>query len=183
MVVMPRAVILELKRLAVLSASAVFDLASDWCPELLATDASNFGIGVSAAPVPPPLLRELWRHRERRGAYVHLHSQWQCRLRLDELGGEDPQALEADLWGTAPSPERVLIECFDFVELCCGPRAPLLSAHAAAGLRVGPRIDLAVHPFWNLAECRIVEWLLFSHDAFAFGPVYQRSGRGRRRGP
>ena len=69
--------------------------------------------------------------------------------------------MEADAHVTAPSPERILIETFDFLELCCGPRAPLSEAFAKQGLRTGPRIDLATHAMWDLRTGRIVEWLLF----------------------
>ena len=69
--------------------------------------------------------------------------------------------MEADCRGTAPSPERVLIETFDYMEICCGPRSPLCVAMARQGLRVGPHIDLATHKMWDITSLRVVEWLLF----------------------
>ena len=69
--------------------------------------------------------------------------------------------LEADLRGSTPSPQRILIETFDFVELCCGQTAPLMRAVGRAGLRCGPRIDILAHEFWDLSQTRVVEWLLF----------------------
>ena len=159
-VALPRAVILELKRLVALAGLACTNLAAEWAPDVLATDASNYGIGVVAAEVEKTLQHELWRHRDRRGRYTRIHSQWQSRLRLADLD-HAPDDLEGDLFGSAPSPQRVLIECFDFVELCCGPNAPLMRAHADRGMRVGPKIDILAHPFWDLGSCRIVEWLLF----------------------
>ena len=157
---LPQPVRMELKRVAALASLAVTNLAADWVPDVVATDASNFGVGVSLALVPEPIQREMWRHRDRRGKYTRMYGQWSQRLKLAGLD-DDADALESDLYGTAPSPQRVLIETFDFVELCCGPNAPLMAAHSARGLRVGPRIDILEHPFWDLGCCRVVEWLLF----------------------
>ena len=89
-----------------------------------------------------------------------MYGHWATALRLAGVK-DDLDTLEDDCFGTAPSPERILIETFDFVELCCGPRSPLSAAVARAGLRVGPRIDLAVHPMWDLRALRVVEWILF----------------------
>ena len=86
-------------------------------------------------------MRELWRHRERRGAYTRIYGHWATQLRLNGLRDE-ADALEADCRGTAPSPERVLIETFDFMEICCGPRSPLCEAMARQGLLVGPTSTL-----------------------------------------
>ena len=76
--------------------------------------------------------------------------------------GQDAEAdaLEADRCGSAPLPDRVLIETFEFIELCCGSRSSLLDAIRHEDLRGGPRIDLATHPMWDM-QLRIVEWLLF----------------------
>ena len=63
-------------------------------------------------------------------------------------------------WGPTPL-LRVLVECFVFIEVCSGARAPLSAAMAKAGFRVGPRIDLTVDSLWDLTSIRVVEWLLF----------------------
>ena len=57
-------------------------------------------------------------------------------------------------------PEYVLIETFDFLELCCGPHAPLSTAVAARGFRVGPRTDILAHGIWDLTEDRVLEWIV-----------------------
>ena len=60
-----------------------------------------------------------------------------------------------------PSPTRVLIETFDFLELYCGAESPLTAAMEQQGMRVGPRIDIRIHPAWDVTEFRIFEWLAF----------------------
>ena len=102
----------------------------------------------------------MWRHREKRGTYTRLYGEWARTLHLAGLD-EEAESLETDIYGTSPAPMRVLIESWDFVELCSGPRAPLSAAIAARGLRVGPRVDLCRSSLWDLRELRIVEYLLF----------------------
>jgi hypothetical protein len=50
--------------------------------------------------------------------------------------------------------------------VCCGPHHPLSDAMARAGLRVGPHVDVLVHPMWDLTCPRVLEWLIFliAHD-------------------
>ena len=72
------------------------------------------------------------------------------------------QASEEDFTPFAsPSPARLLIETFDYLELCCGPSAPLCSEFSRQGFRTGPKIDLKVHSFWNLQDDRVLAWILF----------------------
>ena len=42
-------------------------------------------------------------------------------------------------------PQRALIESWGFLEICCGPNAPLTTACLAAGLRCGPRVGMMLH--------------------------------------
>ena len=137
------AVVTELKTLVVLVPLMVSNLAAEVSQELWAVDASPFGDGAAAAVVPSPGASELWRRRERRGAYTRLQAHWQATLRSTETR-LDLDSLEPDMYGSRPRPERVLIETFDFIEICSGPQGPVSAAVAAAGLRTGPRIDLAV---------------------------------------
>ena len=58
---------------------------------------------------------------------------------------------------------------FDFLEVCCGRDAPLSRACAAAGLRVGPRVDRARNGFWNLLDDGVFGWLL---DVVTAGRVF-----------
>jgi len=72
----------ELAMLAFLSPLMASNMQAGWAPRLLATDASPFGAGAVATPALPCVMRELWRHRERRGAYAQVFGEWATRLRL-----------------------------------------------------------------------------------------------------
>ena len=157
---LPHSVCEELKLLAVLAPLMATNLEADFPDRIVSSDASPFADGAASAELPKVVQAELWRHRDRRGAYTRVFGHWATRLRLSGLR-EEADAMEADAFGTAPSPERILIETFDFVEICCGTRSPLSEACRARGLRVGPRIDLAVHGMWDLLNPRVIEWLLF----------------------
>jgi hypothetical protein len=149
-----------LKMLAELEPCMVANLAADFANRIVASDASPFGEGAIAAHVPRRLAAKLWRHRDRRGAYSRLRSTWSSALRLAELH-EDVDDLEPDCWGTSPRPERVLLETFDFVEICGGQRSSLSAAIRKQNLILGPRVDLNVHAMWDLRCLRVMEWSLF----------------------
>ena len=156
----PRQIQDELTIAALWLAVASTYLSASFHGALLATDASTYGEGVAEAELPPAVARELWRHRDRRGGYTRLQPDLAAHLR--QVGMQDLEAGVDDLpFGSSPSPGRILIETFDFIEVCSGPRAPLSAAMAAAGFRVGPRIDLKVSDLWDLTSGRIIEWLLF----------------------
>ena len=164
-VALPASVRMELKYLACLAPAMCSDLGAGWHHSVLATDASHYGLGACSAPLDARLQSELWRHRDRRGAYTRIYSQWVTKLHLAGCR-EATDELEDDVFGTRPSPARVLIETFDYVELCCGANAPLMQAMAAANFRLGPKIDVLANKFWDLGCTRVVEWLLFlaAHD-------------------
>ena len=70
---LPSSVLLELARISVCSPLAVTNLAAEFLGDIFASDASQYGWGASSAPLPQEVRRELWRHRERRGAYTRLY--------------------------------------------------------------------------------------------------------------
>ena len=157
---LPTSVVDELLAAGLWLGIASSNLSAVFHDTLLATDASTFGEGVAEAKLPTAVARELWRHRDRRGGYTRLHPG--IASHVMEAAGGDLAAGDDDLpLGSLPSPERVLIETFDFIEICSGSRAPLSAAMAKAGFRVGPRIDLKVNDLWDLTSSRIVQWLLF----------------------
>jgi len=65
---LPPSVIAELKMLATLSPCMVSNLGAEFANRIVASDASPFGEGAAAAPVPRRLVAELWRHRDHCGA-------------------------------------------------------------------------------------------------------------------
>ena len=145
----------ELCMLAVLVPVMESNLRAQVSGDVYATDASPYGLGATAMKVGPIVAKELFRRRERRGHYTQLHSKDAASLYARGL------ILDEDLEEDCPGPERVIIEMFDVLEICCGKDAPLMSACGDAGLRCGPRIDIAVHGFWDLEAPRVVGWIFF----------------------
>ena len=125
-----------------------------------ATDASSSGAGACAAAVSSEAALAIWRHRVRRGHYRPLAP---ARLETLVRQGFEREVAHIDeaQESAPPSPERILLETFDVIELCCGPSSPLLTACSRAGLRVGPRIDIRLSAVWDVKEARVIEWVLF----------------------
>lgn len=138
---LPHAVREVLRLAALLAPLMASNLAAEFSERLVCSDASPFAEGAVAAEVPAALQRELWRHRERWGAYTRVCGQWATQLRLHGLK-EEADALEADAFGSSPSPARVLIETFEFVE--CAPTLRL------GGWILGRRIGRSPTPCWRL---------------------------------
>lgn len=65
---LPHAVCEELKLAALLAPLMASNLAAEFSERVVCSDASPFAEGAVAAEVPAAVQRELWRHRERRGA-------------------------------------------------------------------------------------------------------------------
>jgi hypothetical protein len=153
----------DLGLLAALAPLMATDLRLPHSERLLATDASDGKLAGCYSPIHSSLHQECFRLRDRRGGATKLSSKLEALL--SSLGVEEdpipPHVPSAALPGFAGAgPSRVLIECFDFVEVCCGPRAPLSRAMAARGLRVGPYIDLQQHEMWDFTSPRVLGWLL-----------------------
>lgn len=148
----------ELGYLAVLSPLMVTNLRAGWSDRVVATDASPFAEGAVAARVPTPLLREMWRRRDRRGHYTWIPGREAEALRA---GGHDEEMQELeDASEQLTALGAPLAEKYDFVELCCGPTAPLCVAMSEAGLVVGPRIELKLSALWDLSAERVIAWVL-----------------------
>lgn len=142
---MPPKAINELLLLALLAPLLFTDTRVAYTNRVGASDASPFGEAGTVAAICPDLHAHFWRHRERRGAHTHLYG----RVAEEVLaGGTDKRIsdLEEYLASTFPDPERSLVETFDFVEVCCGIKAPLSSEMAARGFRVGPSSTWPVTP-------------------------------------
>ena len=153
----PRHVQGELLCMAVLSPLLVANLRAQVKPSLWATDASSHMLGRVRADVPPELAQELWRVRDRKGQYTQLAPAVEALWRAKGLDLDEDEFLEPGKSSIA----RILIETFDFVEVCCGPNSPLMLAMSSQGLRCGPRIDLLHHRTWDIGTARVLEWLMF----------------------
>ena len=71
------------------------------------------------------------------------------------------EAIEQAVAAQPLSPDRILAETFDCIEICSGVNGPLTLAWKAAGLRAGPRIDILRFALYDLRDLRLVEWIIF----------------------
>ena len=149
----------ELQLLACLAPALVTSVRAPCLDRLVASDASEERLGATFAPISQPLAHELWRQRGRRGCSTVLASRSLLMVQR-KAGFEDPLELVEEVYGP-PGPEKPWRETFDFLELCTGATAPLSKAMAAAGLTVGPHIDITLASAWDIRESRTIEWILW----------------------
>ena len=83
---------------------------------------------------------------------------------MREAGFDDAAAAIEEAEELIEDPQPSLIEVYDFVEVCCGPRSPLSHAMARQGLTVGPRIDLLPGTVWDITKDRVVSYLFYLID-------------------
>jgi len=131
------------------------DCRAAWAPEMAATDASPFGEAAVVAPVSPELASEIWRHRDRKGAYTWLHGrEAEYLMRYGESGDvQDFMELAAAL---PASPARALLETFDIIDLGSDCPASPTSTLALRGFRLGPRPPTALR-----ARSEFFDWVLY----------------------
>ena len=155
----------EWQLLACLAPAMVANLAAEHSDMIISTDASEQATAAAVAPLDPGSHQQLWRNRDRRGAYTWVRSREAISAIRAETGAAGG-TLEEALAQEQQSPERLLIEVFDFLEVFAGKESPLSSAMSRAGLRCGPRIDIQRHGMWDMECPRVIEWLLFlvEHD-------------------
>ncbi|CAK0893022.1 unnamed protein product [Prorocentrum cordatum] len=132
--------------LSMLAPALVTKLKAKVAPRVVCSDASHLNVSAVVADVAQHIVREIWRHRDQRGWYIPLNCKEVAYISVDKR--PEDRAWLQDI-------DEELRPCTKV------PRWHLLEAHAAAGLRVGPRIDPKMHPMWDLRSTRIVEWVLF----------------------
>jgi len=109
---LPPAVRSELVALALLAPLLVTDLRAHVASRLWCTDASPTAGAVVHAELPPQVARELWRHRDARGAYVRLN----------------PGNTSVDDWREVESPEgALLLQAISEAVILGDPRAETLA--------------------------------------------------------
>ncbi|CAK0794315.1 unnamed protein product, partial [Prorocentrum cordatum] len=153
----------ELMLLSMLAPTLVTNLKARVASRVVCSDASHHFMVAVEADVAQTVVREIWRHRDQRGWYTQLTSKEVAYIRAHKRLEDRAwlQDIDEELRPGAKVPRWHLLEVFDVLEVCSGRDAPWSSAHAAARLRVGPRIDPKTHPLWDLRSVRIVEWILF----------------------
>ena len=160
---LPAAVRQELSLLAALAPAMSTDLHAAMSDTLVCSDASLHSLAAVHCAAPREVVREVWRRRQRRGYYTRITPAGLEYLRAKKLLESRSwlQDMDEELLPEMRVPQWRLLERFDFIEVCCGPDAPLSGAMAAAGLAVGPCIDLKRHAMWDLTSGRVLEWLVF----------------------
>ena len=160
LVPLPRGTAQELVLLSIFSPLIVSNLAADVSPWLFATDASMEKGAIVKKKCCQDLCYDLWLGAEKKGSYTKLSSGFAATLAC--LGEEglsndcDEEAVEAERFN---GPYKSPLMYYDFIELYGG--AGVVSKHALAlGLVVAPPIDLSASQYYNLADIRLLEWVL-----------------------
>ena len=155
---LPRPAAQELALLAVLSPLAQSDLASSIDPVLYASDASETKGGYVKATVGSRFTRPLWRTASKKGGYSRLLSKEEAIL----AKFDDPEVFDMRAVLPPPdcSPQRPLAYVYDFIEVYSGS-GRVGKAVGGKGWSVGPAIDIAESPAFDMEWLRTIEWLLF----------------------
>ncbi|CAE7527751.1 unnamed protein product [Symbiodinium sp. CCMP2592] len=153
-----RAAAQEITLVSVLAPLAACDLSAPFVEELFATDASEQKGGYTVAPLGVEVIRPLWRTASRKGGYSRLFSKEEMVLARFE--DREPFDLRMVDEGDVSDPSWPLAYHFDFLEVgAAGGRVSELLR--ARGRVVGPVIDPANSPFYDLSADRTFEWLCF----------------------
>ena len=165
----------ELALCAALAPLAASDLAAPWDPVLYATDSSDSRAAIVSARIPEELSRALWRGSDRKGATTKLLSRAQaCLKKADPFFEED---LGDDVWGGgakehwAPWPSTSCSPCprpvgFRFHFLQFGSTSSYIpDCLSSRGWSVGPVLDPALSPHYDLCEDLFLLWLLHLLEA------------------
>ncbi|CAE7231757.1 unnamed protein product [Symbiodinium sp. CCMP2456] len=166
---LPRPVADELAVCAALAPLAVADLAAPWDPQVYATDSSDDRAAIVSAKAPDSLTPLLWRSSDRKGAAAKLLSRAQALLlkadpSFEEFDGgvnaKGPLALDSALWAEAPvtSCPRPVGFRFHFLQVG-GTSRYIQDALAARGWIVGPLLDPAFSPHYDLCDDVFFRWL------------------------
>ena len=159
----------ELLQLAVLSPVLVSNLAVPILDQIFATDASSTHGGIASAGVSKEIALTAWRSSDRRGQNVPLLTRVQANLsQIDTMyepavggfsgGGPFEEDSEAE-----PKPQRPIGMRFEFIEVC-GGAGSVTKYLAESGVRCGPIIDLSYSRWYNLADRRVLSWILFMFE-------------------
>ena len=160
LVPLTRSVAQELVLLAIFSPLMVANVAADVSPWLFSTDASMEKGAIVKKKCTKELCYDLWLGAEKKGSYTKLSSGFSAALAAvgEETAGvadDGENYEEAAVEGPYKSP----LMYYDFIELYGG--AGVVSKHASAlGLSVAPPIDLSASQHYNLADVRLLEWVM-----------------------
>ena len=144
---------------AVSAPFAVTDLTAAVPATIAALDASPDWGAVCDATLPQALANDLYDSSFSRGGYTRLNAPRSSLAVVGADGAEnDDDECDAALLG--PPPARELAMHYDFLSVC-GGAGKVNKRVAALGGRVGPVLDKARDPQFDLCDNRFVEWLVW----------------------
>ena len=146
---------LDLVMLACLSPLMVSNVSAKVSSVVGCSDASLGRGAVCTTEVPDVLAAHLWQATDSRGWYTRLDSE--AASILASIGEEPSIGPSPDV--QTPRPERPPACHFDFIEVRCG--GPWLTGILEPSCVTGPVVDYTASPFFNLADDRCLEWILF----------------------
>ena len=153
---LPAAARQDLVLLSVLSPVMVSKVAAPVSRTVGCSDASLARGVVCTTQVDQAVAEHLWQTAGQKGWYTRLeteHLRGHTHDKVDEAsscdGGLEPQ----------PGPARPLALDYDFLEVRSG--GPWASEPLRPSFAVGPVIDAAASPYFRIADCRCLEWVLY----------------------
>ena len=168
----------ELLVLAALAPILTSNLAVPFAQSVFATDASLAKGGITEAPISEELSAVLWRTADRSGGSVPMlgsarailscydpnfeysdepydqGAEWSNDGFLDPVNGG---GVSSDLSGSVSRPLGLN---FEFIELC-GGAGVITKELLKSNVVCGPIIDLAISPHYDLANRRVIQWVIF----------------------
>ena len=163
LVSLPRAVANELLLVALLSPLAIFDLASQYLPEVFASDASLSTGAICQAPIHVDFARVLWRVSRSKGAYHRLLTPLESLANHLGVREELPAEKESQI-------ERPPAFSYDLAEVFSGA-AVVSEAAGSMGLVICPPIDLSLSPEYDVEKSFVLSWLSFMISQGRLGSV------------
>ena len=163
LVSLSRAVANELLLVALLSPLAIFDLASQYLPEIFSTDASLSKGAICQAPINVDFARVIWRTSRSKGAYHRLLTPFESLA--NHLGVREELPVEGD-----NQIERPLAFSYDLAEVFSGAAVVSVAA-GQLGLVICPPIDLSLSPEYDVEKAFVLSWLSFMISQGRLGSV------------
>ena len=156
---LPRKVASELTLLSVFAPVLVTNAAVNYASRIFASDASLAKGAVVSRSIPEEVSKIIWLGSDKKGAHARLVEGPKAALTaLGQELADDVRVSECDRVDSS-SPSRPLLLSFDFVEIY-GGSGRVSKAATDLGLVVAPPLDLDASCHYNLAEPRLIEWIM-----------------------
>ena len=162
---MPRAAAEEFALLACLAPVLTSNVAIPFSKKVYATDASNDKGAIVSSEIDEDISKLLWRSADKKGENLPLLTAAQVVRKsydasFEELLREEefPQVPFED--DADPEPvRRPLALYYDFIEIC-GGAGKVADALVGKGVVVGPVLDLARSPAYDIRDHKLIRWVL-----------------------